>query len=199
MVTKNLKGRIIPCSTPGALTEKGLLDIFIPQTTISQKWKHWKAIIDLRTCFACLGRHGKVYNMDERIDHEPPLHLFCRCEIEAMMAIAHGNATWDGEKGADYTLFTQGVLPDYYISRDALIDLGWKSSKAPAKYAPGKMLFGGIYYNTDGRLPSAPGRIWFEADINYYSGKRNKHRIFFSNDGLMFVTYDHAATFYEII
>ncbi len=37
------------------------------------------------------------------------------------------------------------------------------------------------------------------ADINYYEGKRNKHRILWSNDGLMFVTYDHYETFYEII
>lgn len=45
---------------------------------------------------------------------------------------------------------------------------------------------------------SAPGRIWYEADINYYEGRRNKHRILFPNDGLIFVTYDHYLTFYEI-
>ena len=199
MITKNVRGRIIPNSVAAMSTRKGLLDIFIPKTTISQKWKNWKATIDLKTCLDCLERHGKVYSMDEYIDREPPLHWFCRCVIEPMKSIIHGEATWDGESGADYMLFTQGVLPDYYITRDELIALGWKSSKPPAKYAPGKMLFGGVYYNTDGRLPSAPGRIWFEADINYYSGRRNGHRIFFSNDGLMFVTYDHGATFYEII
>ncbi len=45
MVTKNVKGRIIPCSTAGALTEKGLLDVFIPQTTISRKWKIRRPIL----------------------------------------------------------------------------------------------------------------------------------------------------------
>ena len=34
---------------------------------------------------------------------------------------------------------------------------------------------------------------------NYYEGKRNGHRVLWSNDGLMFVTYDHYETFYEII
>ena len=122
-----------------------------------------------------------------------------RCEVEPLPSILHGEATRDGENGADYSLFTRGILPDYYITRDELISLGWKSSKPPAKYASGKMLFGGIYYNTDGRLPSAPGRIWFEADINYYSGRRNGHRILFSNDGLMFVTYNHHQTYCEVI
>ena len=199
MVTKYVKGQVIQSSTADMLKRKGLLDIFIPKTTSSRNWKNWKAVIDLKTCLDCLKRYGKVYQMDEYIDREPPLHWFCRCIIEPMKSILHGEATWDEENGADYILFTQGTLPDYYINREELIALGWKSSKAPAKYAPGKMLFGGVYYNSDGRLPSAPGRIWFEADINYYSGRRNGHRILFSNDGLMFVTYDHHKTYYEII
>ena len=199
MVTKYVKGQVIQSSTADMLKRKGLLDIFIPKTTSSRNWKNWKAVIDLKTCLDCLKRYGKVYQMDEYIDREPPLHWFCRCIIEPMKSIFHGEATWDEENGADYILFTQGTLPDYYINREELIALGWKSSKAPAKYAPGKMLFGGVYYNSDGRLPSAPGRIWFEADINYYSGRRNGHRILFSNDGLMFVTYDHHKTYYEII
>ena len=38
-----------------------------------------------------------------------------------------------------------------------------------------------------------------EADINYTPGKRNSQRILWSNDGLIFVTYDHYETFYGII
>ena len=63
----------------------------------------------------------------------------------------------------------------------------------------GKMIFGGVYYNDDNKLPSRPGRIWYEADINYISGWRNNSRVVFSNDGLIFVTYDHYDTFFEII
>ena len=37
-----------------------------------------------------------------------------------------------------------------------------------------------------------------EADINYNKGKRNRQRILYSNDGLIFATYDHYQTFYEI-
>lgn len=60
-------------------------------------------------------------------------------------------------------------------------------------------LGGNIFKNKDGKLPEASGRIWYEADINYTGGYRNTHRLLYSNDGLAFVTYDHYATFYEII
>ena len=36
-------------------------------------------------------------------------------------------------------------------------------------------------------------------NINCKSGKRNTERVVYSNDGLIFVTYDHYHTFYEII
>lgn len=52
--------------------------------------------------------------------------------------------------------------------------------------------------NRNGHLPSAPGRVWYEADINYSTGYRGVERILFSNDGLIFVTYDHYQTFQVI-
>lgn len=136
--------------------------------------------------------------MEEQPEVEPPLHDHCRCAILPMEAITPGGATKDGENGADYWLAHYGKLPDYYISRVDAIELGWKEGKPPRRWAPGKMIFGGIYDNANGHLPSAPGRIWYEADINYYEGRRNGHRVLFSNDGLIFVTYDHYLTFYEI-
>ena len=77
--------------------------------------------------------------------------------------------------------------------------MGWSQGKSPARYAPEEMLGGMIYDNDSGHLPSAPGRMWYKADINYYEGRRNKHRILYSNDGLIFVTYDYYETFYEIV
>ena len=77
--------------------------------------------------------------------------------------------------------------------------LGWKWGESPVKYAPGKMATTGEYRNENGHLPQASGRIWYEADINYYSGKRNGHRVLWSNDGLIFVTYDHYRTFIEVV
>ena len=181
-----------------SLLKKGLLDIYVPETHKSVLWKYWRAILDPKLCLDCLNHHGKVYAMDEIPDIEPPLHENCRCAILPMDAIIPGGATKGGESGADYWLINFGKLPDYYISKEELYALGWKSGKSVASKAPGKMVFGGIYENDAGHLPSAPGRIWYEADINYYEGRRNKHRILFSNDGLIFVTYDHYLTFYEL-
>ena len=61
------------------------------------------------------------------------------------------------------------------------------------------MIFGGQYDNDNGHLPQREDRVWYEADINYKEGKRNTQRIVWSNDGLIFVTYDHYQTFYEIV
>jgi guanyl-specific ribonuclease Sa len=60
------------------------------------------------------------------------------------------------------------------------------------------MIGGDIFYNAEGKLPTKYGRIWYEADINYTQGQRNIERIVYSNDGLIFVTYNHYETFCEI-
>jgi len=150
-------------------------------------------ILDLKLCADCRDRHGKIYATDEAV------HDNCRCAILPMEAIVPGGATKDGENGADYWLGNYGRLPNYYISDSEIRALGWKNGKPPRRYAPGRMHTGGVYYNSNGHLPSTSGRIWYEADINYYEGLRNGHRVLFSNDGLLFVTYDHYLTFYEII
>ena len=90
-------------------------------------------------------------------------------------------------------------LPDYYILENDLKVLGWKAGKWPSNFANGKMLKGGVYKNANYHLPQENNRIWYEADINYREGKRNSQRIVWSNDGLIFVTYDHYKTFYEIV
>ena len=95
------------------------------------------------------------------------------------------------------TILTKGLL-DAYVPPTGQSD-HWKHGKSPEKYAPDKMATMGIYQNKNGHLPDAPGRVWYEADINYYSGRRNAHRLLWSNDGLIFVTYDHYTTFMEII
>ncbi len=116
-----------------------------------------------------------------------------------MEAIKAGVGTKEGNNGADWWLKFFGVLPEYYVSASDLEKLGWRYGKKPSKFAPGKMITKGVYDNSNGHLPDIPGRIWYEADINYYEGRRNRHRILWSNDGLIFVTYDHYLTFYEII
>lgn len=60
------------------------------------------------------------------------------------------------------------------------------------------MIGGDDFYNAKRKLPESIGRTWKEADLDYTQGKRNAKRILWSNDGLIFVSYDHYKTFYEI-
>lgn len=105
--------------------------------------------------------------MDETVNPEPPLHHNCKCVVIPMEAVVAGNATNNGDNGADYWLKYFGELPRYYVPEAEVISLGWSWGKSPVKYIPGKMIDGGVYGNDNGHLPDAPGRIWYEADINY--------------------------------
>lgn len=198
MYIKKLCGYILPCNNFPSVS-KGLLDYYNPPKVKSSNYLHWVAQLDQKTCLLCRSKHGKVYSSDEIIFEEPPIHSKCRCIIEIMDAVFAGLGTKDGVNGADWWIKNYGILPDYYISKTDIGDLGWKPGKSPEKYAPGMMITGEIYRNDDGHLPQSIGRTWYEADINYYSGKRNVLRLLWSNDGLIFVTYNHYQTFIEII
>ena len=102
-------------------------------------------------------------------------------------------------KVLDVYLSINGALPNNYITKKQAQKLGWINFLGNlGVVAPGKIIGGDIYYNRNGHLPESPGRIWYEADINYTGGYRNGHRLLYSNDGLLFVTYDHYRTFYEV-
>ena len=166
----------------------------------SNQYKNWITTSDLRTCAHCRSLHGKVYLAAEEPNPAPPLHPNCRCIIESLRALLAGTATNKGYLGADWYLKIFGKLPNYYISYSAALDKGWGQKKGDLHIkCPQSMIFGGIYQNRNGHLPSVPGRIWYEADINYTSGYRGNDRIVYSNDGLIFVTYDHYKTFQVII
>ena len=166
----------------------------------SKRWKTWKTEIDDKTCLTCRENNGKIYPIDETPYPRPPVHLYCRCTIGKLCAIPAGNATSDGINGADWQLKYHGILSNYYITKEKAKQLGWSSINGDlSNIIPGKMIFGGVYYNYSKKLPETPERIWYEADINYTKGYRNSSRILFSNDGLIFVTYDHYRKFYEIV
>ena len=91
-----------------------------------------------------------------------------------------------------------GELPDYYITKSEAKSLGWVPSKGNlCEVAPGKAIGGDIWTNRQKSLPTKSGRRYFEADLNYNCGSRNADRVVFSNDGLVFVTFDHYRSFEE--
>lgn len=166
----------------------------------STKYRNWLAKLGLNPCSTCKSRHGKIYLAEEAIVPVPPLHPHCRCVIEWLKAHYAGTATNKGENGADWWLKWIGKLPDYYITKAEARNKGYIPETGNlADVAPGKMLAKGVYKNKNGHLPQAVGRTWNEADINYTGGYRGMERIVYSNDGLVFVTYDHYRTFQVII
>ena len=174
-------------------------DKLSPKLSKSSRYKHWLTVEDLKRCYECATRHGKIFLIDEKVIPEPPIHENCRCWIEIMNTIKAGTATINGNNGADLTLMLKNDFPDYYILKEEALTKGWKPGKWLSNFVPEKMIISGRYYNDNQHLPQSVGRVWYEADINYKSGKRNGQRILWSNDGLIFVTYDHYETFYEIV
>ena len=170
-----------------------------PKIATSEKYKHWISVEDFRRCITCANNHGKIWLMSEKPNIKFRAHSNCRCVIIKMQTIEAGTATINGLAGADWALKYSVVLPEYYISKQNLRALGWKKGKDISDIIKGKVLTKGVYYNANGHLPQKEGREWQEADINYIRGKRNGQRIVWSNDGLIFVTYDHYETFYEIV
>ena len=171
---------------------------FLPVVTKSTRFKNCVTVLDLHTCFNCSEKHGFIFFIYEKLEQNPPLHPNCRCSVQPLEAIEAGTATVDGTSGADWHIKNVNKLPDNYITKEELKSFHWKRGKAPSNYAPGKIVGGNIYKNDDLHLPHEMKRIWYEADINYVQGKRNSQRLVYSDDGLIFVTYNHYQTFYEI-
>lgn len=92
-----------------------------------------------------------------------------------------------------------GQLPDYYITKNKAREKGWQPSQGNlCDVLPGKAIGGDRFGNREGLLPPSAGRAYFEADINYDCGHRTADRIVYSNDGLIFVTYDHYKSFHPV-
>lgn len=92
-----------------------------------------------------------------------------------------------------------GKLPENFITKDEAEDLGWVASKGNLWEVSDKLVIGGDRFgNREGLLPKASGRVWYECDVNYEGGFRGDDRIVFSNDGLIYFTSDHYASFKKL-
>lgn len=167
--------------------------------TASRNWVEWFSARLPTTCAYCSDHHGHVLSVNDPDIIWPPVHPNCHCIILPVPAFPAGTATEKGLNGVDYYLFTHHCLPPNYITQDEAKLRGWKRWLGNLwDVLPGVIIGGDEYYNWDGRLPQSPGRKWYEVDIDYNGGFRNLRRVVFSNDGLMFVIFDHYLTFSEI-
>ncbi len=88
-----------------------------------------------------------------------------------------------------------GHLPSNFITKKEAEKLGWSGGSLES-YAPGMCIGGDRFGNYEGLLPKKAGRSYTECDIDTLGKKsRGAKRIVFSNDGLIYYTDDHYASF----
>ncbi|MDO4615827.1 MAG: ribonuclease domain-containing protein [Lachnospiraceae bacterium] len=117
---------------------------------------------------------------------------------EETEAIAE-EGTYTAKEEVALYLHLYGHLPDNYLTKKEAEKLGWDSSAGNLQdVAPGMSIGGSRFGNYEGLLPEADGRQYYECDIDYEGGYRNAKRIIYSNDGLVFYTEDHYASFEQL-
>lgn len=112
----------------------------------------------------------------------------------AEISIAEDGSYTSKEDVALY-LETYDKLPGNFITKKEAQALGWEGGSLEP-YAPGKCIGGDKFGNYEGLLPKEDGRTYKECDIDTLGAKsRGAKRIVYSNDGLIYYTEDHYATF----
>lgn len=109
------------------------------------------------------------------------------------------NASYSEPEAVAAYLQKYQQLPGNFISKAAALELGWVSHKGNLWDVTDQLSIGGDKFgNREGLLPKAPGRQYYECDVNYQGGLRGPERLVYSNDGLIFYTKDHYETFVQI-
>ena len=103
---------------------------------------------------------------------------------------------------------TYKKLPENFITKSEARKLGWQKNgnNDLNKVAKGKSIGGDEFKNLEKILPVVDGRIYYECDIDYVSGKRNAKRIVYAIDddaignkkAYIYYTDDHYNSFIEI-
>ena len=100
------------------------------------------------------------------------------------------------------SLRATGELPQEYVTKAEAMAQGWRPGKALDNYIAGGQIGGDEFLNTSNILPTLNGRKWYEADVGLSGtmsrAKQPGTRLVYSNDGLMYVTYDHYETVHFI-
>lgn len=118
-------------------------------------------------------------------------------ELPEEAAIAE-DGTYDDRDSVALYIHTYGRLPSNYITKAEAEKLGWEGGSVE-RYAEGKCIGGSRFGNYEELLPTADGRQYYECDIDTLGeDSRGAKRLVYSNDGLIYYTDDHYATFDQL-
>ena len=108
--------------------------------------------------------------------------------------VQYGQDYDDRDRVALY-LHLFGELPPHFITKEEARKLGWDGGEVE-DFRPGAAIGGDYFGNYEGLLPKKKGRTYRECDVGTV-GKRSRGaaRIIYSNDGLIYYTDDHYASF----
>ena len=116
-------------------------------------------------------------------------------ESSTESAVIDENGSYTNKDDVALYIHVYGHLPSNFITKKEAEKHGW-SGGSLEPYAPGKCIGGDRFGNYEGLLPKKTGRSYTECDIDTLGKKsRGAKRIVFSNDGLIYYTDDHYASF----
>ena len=116
-------------------------------------------------------------------------------ESSTESAVIDEDGSYTSKDDVALYIHVYGHLPSNFITKKEAEKLGW-SGGSLEPYAPGKCIGGDRFGNYEGLLPKKTGRGYTECDIDTLGKKsRGAKRIVFSNDGLIYYTDDHYASF----
>lgn len=111
---------------------------------------------------------------------------------EEAEAVLDEDGTYNSAEDVSLYLYTYHHLPSNYITKSEAGALGWTGGPVE-KYAPGCAIGGDKFGNREGNLPAGN---YHECDVDTIGGSgRGAKRIVYSDDGRIYYTDDHYATF----
>lgn len=106
------------------------------------------------------------------------------------------DGTYNSAEDVSLYLYTYGCLPDNYLTKNEARAFGWSGGSVEDHAGEGAAIGGDRFQNKEKALPIADGRLYYECDIDTWGkDERGPERIVWSNDGLIYYTPDHYASF----
>lgn len=115
---------------------------------------------------------------------------------EATEPLLDSDGHYNSKEDVALYIHLYGCLPRNYVTKDYCKNVLKCATNKVQDYWPDGAIGGDVFQNREGLLPKKAGRTWTECDINTWGRyQRGAERIVFSNDGLVYYTSNHYASF----